>query len=279
MNTAKQKLGHPAFLLSVLLLLLNDWLLKPVFHNDLTGKLSDFAGLFAFPFFLSAFFPAHKKTMHIATAVLFVWWKSEWSQPFIDGLNALQIPADRVVDTTDLVTLISVLFSYFVFTNQAIYRLKRLAFHLVLASTAFAFMATSMASRQYTFNKTYMFDCSKQKLVAAFNTLQLQYLSNFKSSLDFDRQTGVFHHKGHADTVAYLLDYKKLKDTDTIPYRTRYCRILITGDNRNSRLQLVSAVNYAPPPPVPWRPSPQRTIRQFEKRVIKKLNQYIKRDY
>ncbi len=65
MNAAKRNLGHPVFLLSVLLLLLNDWLLKPLFHNDLTGKLSDLAGLFAFPFFLSAFFPAHKRTIQL----------------------------------------------------------------------------------------------------------------------------------------------------------------------------------------------------------------------
>ncbi|MBZ4190124.1 hypothetical protein [Niabella beijingensis] len=279
MKTAEQKLGHPLFLTAVWLLLLNDWLLKPAWHNALTGKLSDIAGLFALPFFLSALFPAWRKPLHLAVAGLFIWWKSSWAQPLIDQLNAWQIPVARVVDPTDLPALISVLFSYLVFNNSAVYRLKRLALNSILVISSFAFMATSMAYRQYNFNKTYDFNCSKQKLVAAFNTLQLQYLTRFKSNLDFDSEKNVFHYKDHSDTVAYLLDYRKLKDTDTIRYRTSYCKILITGDSLKARLQLISAINYAPPPPFPWKPSPEKTIRQFEKRVVQKLKQYIKNDY
>jgi len=43
-------LAHSVVLLSVLLLLLNDHLLKARFPSFWTGKLSDFAGLFFFPF-------------------------------------------------------------------------------------------------------------------------------------------------------------------------------------------------------------------------------------
>ena len=41
---------RPAFLAALGLLVLNDGLLKPLFHNALTGKLSDFAGVFAFAY-------------------------------------------------------------------------------------------------------------------------------------------------------------------------------------------------------------------------------------
>jgi hypothetical protein len=44
----------PAFVCAVALLLLNDWVLKPAFPGWWTGKLSDFAGLFAFALFWSA---------------------------------------------------------------------------------------------------------------------------------------------------------------------------------------------------------------------------------
>lgn len=47
-------LVSPGFLLCLCLLLLNDFILKSEFHNALTGKLSDFAGLFIFPLFFSA---------------------------------------------------------------------------------------------------------------------------------------------------------------------------------------------------------------------------------
>jgi len=46
-------LGHPASLGAVALLLLNDHVLKQAFPSILTGKLSDFAGLFFFPFLLA----------------------------------------------------------------------------------------------------------------------------------------------------------------------------------------------------------------------------------
>lgn len=56
LKTSTASLASPAFVASVLLLLINDFVLKPQIGNAVTGKLSDFAGLFAFPFFWSAFF-------------------------------------------------------------------------------------------------------------------------------------------------------------------------------------------------------------------------------
>lgn len=45
------RLANPIFIVSVVLLILNDFYLKATFGNIITGKLSDLAGLFAFPFF------------------------------------------------------------------------------------------------------------------------------------------------------------------------------------------------------------------------------------
>lgn len=47
-------LGHPLSLASVALLLVNDHVLKRAYPSELTGKLSDFAGLFFFPYLLIA---------------------------------------------------------------------------------------------------------------------------------------------------------------------------------------------------------------------------------
>jgi hypothetical protein len=47
---------------SIFLLLINDLYLKFEYHNYLTGKLSDFAGLFAFPYFFSCLIPKKDKT-------------------------------------------------------------------------------------------------------------------------------------------------------------------------------------------------------------------------
>jgi MFS family permease len=53
-DRALAALGHPLSLGAIVLLLLNDHFLKGAFPSVLTGKLSDFAGLFFFPFLLAA---------------------------------------------------------------------------------------------------------------------------------------------------------------------------------------------------------------------------------
>ncbi|RME80567.1 MAG: hypothetical protein D6775_15855, partial [Caldilineae bacterium] len=53
-RTSLRCLAQPATLFSIGLLLLNDHVLKIVAPSWFTGKLSDFAGLFFFPFLLAA---------------------------------------------------------------------------------------------------------------------------------------------------------------------------------------------------------------------------------
>ncbi|MBN2007155.1 MAG: hypothetical protein JXA21_27640, partial [Anaerolineae bacterium] len=53
-ETALRGLTHPLCWLAVGLLLLNDHVLKRAAPSALTGKLSDFAGLFFFPFLAAA---------------------------------------------------------------------------------------------------------------------------------------------------------------------------------------------------------------------------------
>jgi hypothetical protein len=54
-RTGLSSLAHPAALAAIALVLLNDHVFKRYFPSDLTGKLSDFAGLLFFPLLLSAF--------------------------------------------------------------------------------------------------------------------------------------------------------------------------------------------------------------------------------
>lgn len=63
--THSNKILHPLFLVCLALLLCNDFWLKEEFSNVITGKLSDFTGLFIFPFFWSAFFPKYTRGIHI----------------------------------------------------------------------------------------------------------------------------------------------------------------------------------------------------------------------
>lgn len=99
-------LGTPVFVAAIALLVLNDFVLKAAFHNALTGKLSDFAGLVAFTLFGCAIWPKRRWIVAIASTVGFIYWKSPYSQSVIDFANAfLPIPISRTVDYTDLIAL------------------------------------------------------------------------------------------------------------------------------------------------------------------------------
>ncbi|EDM38033.1 hypothetical protein PBAL39_16449 [Pedobacter sp. BAL39] len=92
-----KNLLSPLFIFCLSLLILNDFFLKAMFHNTLAGKLSDFCGLFIFPIFWSAVFPKHKSGVFIASAALFVYWKSEYASALIELVNTV-FKIHRTVD-------------------------------------------------------------------------------------------------------------------------------------------------------------------------------------
>ncbi|MDR6761398.1 hypothetical protein J2Y38_001607 [Flavobacterium sp. 2755] len=107
------------FLLGLLTLVLNDFYLKYTFSNFITGKLSDFAGLFIFPYFISIFFEKNASKIYLLISVIFTLWKFEISQPFIEWIsNFTNLAFYRTVDLTDLVALIILPFSYLYFKRK-----------------------------------------------------------------------------------------------------------------------------------------------------------------
>ncbi len=134
------------FIVSVVLLLLNDFFFKYYFHNFITGKLSDFAGLFAFPFFISIFLNKKIKEVYISVALFFIYWKSEYSQGLITVFHQLNFNIDRVVDYTDLIalTILPLSYKYRLFQQKEETNLKlRFSKIAVCFIACFSFMATS----------------------------------------------------------------------------------------------------------------------------------------
>lgn len=292
---AKQKLGNPFFITAVLVLILNDWYLKASFHNALTGKLSDFAGLFAFAYFLSALWPRRVMLVHVVTLVLFMAWKSPLAQPFIDSLNGLGIPVSRVVDYSDYLALFILPLSYYLFNASGSYRLKPVLQSGLICVSLLSFVATSMVRGKYTkitgINKTYRFNFSKRELVSRVNSLQLEYIKEFDkyvrshnsgkslkispdtASIDFDSKTSTFYFSSTSskkDTIAKLLDYERLQDADTIRLRTMHSDINISGDATHSELKLLGVMRYVE---LKDKSDAQdKAVSLFEKWVIKELN-------
>jgi len=145
MKKKNQKLLYKKwFLLAVFLLLINDFFLKYEFHNLLTGKISDFAGLFAFPYFLSLFTKKIKST-YIFTIVFFVFWKTELSQVSIEFLNNLNFNIYRVVDYTDFIALLILPISYTYRIEASQIKIKQNVYvnMTIVLITCFSFIATT----------------------------------------------------------------------------------------------------------------------------------------
>ena len=148
---------HPykiLFLVSVFLLLINDLYLKYEYHNYLTGKLSDFAGLFAFPYFFSCFFPKRIKSIYIFTALLFVFWKSEFSQSLFDVAHANGIGINRVVDYSDLFALFMLPFSYQYWNLEfkSVTKINKIFKPIIVGICCFAFIATSQPRMSHSYD-------------------------------------------------------------------------------------------------------------------------------
>lgn len=142
MKDKLKSISNIPFVIVLTILLLNDWYLKPEYHNWLTGKLSDFCGLFIFVSFWTALFPNRKLTVYFTTAVFFILWKSPSSQLFINFFSRNVYPIYRVVDITDLIALL-VLPIAFAYKSGSAIKLKANPIPLAII-TIISFCATSV---------------------------------------------------------------------------------------------------------------------------------------
>ena len=130
LRTSLRCLAHPLSLACIALLLFNDHLLKVAAPSWLTGKLSDFSGLFFFPYLLVAAFggrsPARSKNLpwllsSLFTALIFILIKT------CPPVNALAVrllsalwhaPVQVMLDPTDLLALAVLLPSGWLWRQQ-----------------------------------------------------------------------------------------------------------------------------------------------------------------
>lgn len=156
------------FLLGVVTLAVNDHYLKLAYPNWFTGKLSDFAGLFILPIFLTAISPRLIKLNYIFSALVFIIWKSPLVEPLIDAGNAIGIPLHRTIDPTDLIALTILPLSHayasripvsgMINNRWAINSLAAICF-LTLTATSFVPIFSGDV------NKSYKFKTSKSQLL------------------------------------------------------------------------------------------------------------------
>jgi len=112
-------LQHPATWLSITLLLVNDHVLKVLYPSWITGKLSDFAGLFFFPFIVAASlsFISSKiiisslRVGQISFGFVGIWFILLKTFPLVNyfttdlSTTLLGMPTNFILDPTDLIAL------------------------------------------------------------------------------------------------------------------------------------------------------------------------------
>lgn len=136
------------FIIGLILLIANDFIFKFHFHNQLTGKISDYAGLFIFPYFCSVFFKKYTKWIYIFTGIGFMFWKSPYSEPFIEMWNDnMYFKTRRIVDYTDLLALIILPISYkYLKIKQPIQGWSTVYISFISMLSLFSFSATTCST-------------------------------------------------------------------------------------------------------------------------------------
>jgi hypothetical protein len=168
------------FILSLVILLLNDFYLKYEFSNFLTGKLSDFACLFIFPYFISVFFSNKTKEIYIFTFVFFIFWKLEISEQFIKFISKItNFAFYRTVDLTDLIALSILPISYHYFHRKNKEQNKNSTNNFALNSligiiTMYSFLADSNPRQEVKVkiksNKEFKLKISKEQVLKRLTT-------------------------------------------------------------------------------------------------------------
>jgi hypothetical protein len=178
------------FIAGLFILICNDLFLKAYLHNFITGKLSDISGLFIFPLFWSYWCPKWKKLIYIVTAVLFILWKSPYSQPLIDlwNINA-PYSISRVLDPTDLFALLILPVSSGIASNESSLKGLRISPLYPIVVASFAFLATSKADIDVAIDKTYVLAIPEDSLMIKLVHLDCSEFARkewIPSSADFD---------------------------------------------------------------------------------------------
>lgn len=270
------------FLAGLLVLLLNDLVLKEAFANWFTGKLSDFAGLFIFPLFWTVLLPKHKNKIFWLTALCFTFWKSSYSQVLIDSWNNLGLfGISRVVDYTDLMALSILPFAYFINEKKEEIRIIKVqpVFPIIVAS--FSFMATSYDTN-VDVEKEYMFPFSKDTLerrifyLPGINNPIRQQVKSVSSNRMLSQNNLDSNQQDKNNLDLFVKDTMEIFIYEDFCFEGYTADIILFGNDESSGLKLTNFHHVCPKDGaqlfIKSRDDLKILTESFEKNVIHELN-------
>jgi hypothetical protein len=260
------------FLISLTILILNDLILKSHYPSWITGKLSDFSGLFIFPIFWAVIFPRYKKLIFILTGLIFCTWNSPMIQPLLDWLHSNQIWMDRTVDYSDNIALISLFFAYrYMDANNK--RFIKANPGIIAVISIFAFTATSFPPREketYQINKHYNFNYSIDTLCSRLNAVTTMYVDKYQSLIEPDSLNKTYLFSINGDTVYQKIDLKSLSYLDTVQVISNFAKIKLWGNDSSSTIELIETTWYKKMGKE--KDYHKQSEKKFRREIIKELN-------
>jgi hypothetical protein len=207
----KDALKSPLFLLSLALLLLNDLILKQAFHNWLTGKISDFAGLIVFIIFLTGILPRYKDQIFISIGICFMYWKSSLSDPLISFWSDHFYSISRTVDFTDLIALVVLPLTY-LYQKKA--RTKTFigadySSIIIIFISIFAFCATSKSYNTVKVNDTYYFSAPPERVESFLKSIAKLSSKEINGDDTIEKYAFVFDTAWRYDSTKIILTTSK----------------------------------------------------------------------
>ena len=150
-------LRHPLTLLSIAVLLVNDQVLKIYSPSWLTGKLSDFTGLFFFPFIVAVGLSlllrktnsANRFIGQIAFSIVAIWFFLLKTFPPANSFTShiasqlIGSPSQFILDPTDLLALITMLPAWIIWDKPKSKLKPNFLAYVALSIGVFASIATS----------------------------------------------------------------------------------------------------------------------------------------
>jgi hypothetical protein len=209
---------HPLFLINLFLLIANDHWWKYAYPNALTGKISDFAGVFVLAVFLVACFSIRKVIAVLVTALFFVWWKSPLSEPVITFFELV-----RVIDYPDLFALSVLPLVFYIRPYQypAIKFPVRYFTVLIAGITLTAIVATTMPVREFwryppgrvSVNKHWRTQLTTDQFLHKLDSLQIPWKKGHFEYLPVYTQGLMLVEKNGTDSIDRMKPVDDLKDT------------------------------------------------------------------
>lgn len=172
---------HPLFLCCLFVLILNDHWWKHAFPGWITGKISDFAGIFMVAVLWRTI--SHRAIAGcVVIAGSFLYWKSPLAQPLIEWCNAvLYLPVARVIDYTDLAALLMLAPAFmikpYLWRQTAVIQWLRIPVYclIFLAMTATSMRYFYTSPEYLHFNDSFTIKQSKKELLQHLDHAGLSY--------------------------------------------------------------------------------------------------------